>query len=46
MEEIRQHMKDINQLLLDYESNTQDNIAIKEFIQLKLKYISGLVKCL
>lgn len=44
MEEIRQHMKDINQLLLDYESKTQDNTAIKEFIQLKLKYISGLVK--
>ena len=44
MEEIRQQMKDINQLLLDYESKTQDNIAVKEYIQLKLKYISGLVK--
>ena len=44
MEEIRQHMKDINQLLLDYENKTQDNEAIKEFIQLKLKYIIGLVK--
>ena len=39
-------MKDINQLLLDYENTTQDNKAIKEFIQLKLKYISGLIKCL
>ena len=38
-------MKDINQLLLDYESTTQDNKqAIKDFIQLKLKYIEGLVK--
>lgn len=46
MEEIRQHMKDINQLLLDYENTAQDNEAIKDFIQLKLKYISGLVKCL
>ena len=39
MEEIRQQMKDINQLLLDYESTTQDNTAIKDFIQLKLKYL-------
>ena len=44
MEEIRQQMKDINQLLLDYENKTQDNTAIKDFIQFKLKYISGLVK--
>lgn len=46
MEEIRQQMKDINQLLLDYENKTQDNKAIKDFIQLKLKYIEGLVKCI
>ena len=37
MEEIRQQMKDINQLLLDYENKTQDNKAIKEFITIVLQ---------
>ena len=43
---IRELLKDINQLLLDLESMTdeRDNDIYKKFIQLKLQYINGLVK--
>ena len=43
---IRELLKDINQLLLDLESMTdeRDKDIYKKFIQLKLQYINGLVK--
>lgn len=42
----REMLKDINQLLLDLESMTdeRDRDIYKNFIQLKIKYLSGLVK--
>ena len=44
--DIRTLLKDINQLLLDIETTTdeRDRDIFKQFIQLKLRYISGLVK--
>jgi hypothetical protein len=44
--DIRQLLNDINQLLLDLENTTddKDKEIYKSFIQLKLRYISGLVK--
>lgn len=43
---IRELLKNINQLLLDLETITdeRDRNIYKKFIQLKLQYINGLVK--
>lgn len=43
---IRELLKDINQLLIDLETATdeRDKDIYKKFIQLKLQYIKGLVK--
>lgn len=42
---VRELLKDINQLLIDLESTTdeRDKDIYKKFIQLKLQYINGLV---
>lgn len=44
MPTIQELLRDINQLSIDYE-NTNDK-AIYEYLQLKIDYLKGVVKCL
>lgn len=43
---IQELLKDINQLVLDIdiEKDTDNKAVLKAYVQLKIKYLSGLVK--